>query len=330
MNLKNNAIVATTFFVGYALYFYYMIVYRKISIYECLGASAMGAIIGNVIKAIFLSIGLKIKPISKNEWAIVTGCTSGLGYSLSTKLAEQGFNLILIGRNQTLLQKQTKELENFKIKVETVQHDFVNQHESLYEKLDNTIKEKYITLLINNVGIALEDLSKFTDYDLQQDLNIVQVNINSLLSMTKYVLPIMLRQKYGYIVNVGSASSLNTAPYVSTYSATKSFMTQFTTSMAQENKNTGVKFHVALPAFFVSGMTKTNASLFVPTADTIADGILRHLTQTTESIPYIMHFLQMSFVQYHWMRQYITMIVLDNLYSEKKKRLSRRSEKKSD
>lgn len=335
MNFINNLIVSTSFFVGYFLYFYYMVEMRQNTIYTVLGMSVISSIIVDLFTALYLRSQRKIKPSQVGEWAIVTGCTSGLGYSVSKQLADQGFNLVLIGRNNDLLNKLVSDLAYTGVQTHTITHDFIGQFNDLKYALDefifagNSTPQKRIGLLVNNVGIALDDLSKFVDYPIQKDYDIVQVNINSILSMTKVVLPVMLTQKYGYIANIGSASSLNPSPYVSTYSATKSFLDQYTRSMSQEYHDTGVHFHASHPAFFVSGMTKVESSLFVPNNDCIADGLLRHVQNTTSSIPYIMHFVQMSFVKYHWYKL-ITKVVLDNLYQAKQDRVEKRNAKKTD
>lgn len=335
MNFINNLIVSTSFFVGYFLYFYYMVELRKNTVYTVLGISVVSAIITDILTSLYLGVQKKIKPSRSGEWAIVTGCTSGLGYSVSKQLAEQGFNLVLIGRNTELLNKLVLDLAYTGVQTYTITHDFIGQFNELKYALDEFIfgghstPQKRIGLLVNNVGIALDDLSKFIDYPIQKDYDIVQVNINSILSMTKVILPTMLTQKYGYIANIGSASSLNPAPYVSTYSATKAFLDQYTRSMSQEYQDTGVHFHASHPAFFVSGMTKVKSSMFVPNNDTIADGLLRHIQNTTSSIPYIMHFVQMSFVKYHWYKT-ITKVVLDNLYKAKQDRIAKNNTKKTD
>lgn len=335
MNFKNNLIVSTLFFVGYFVYFYFMLEIQKYSIYSVLGVSVLSAIVVDMFNALYLKMQRKIKPSENGEWAIVTGCTSGLGYSLSKQLADQGFNLILIGRNNELLDKLVSDLTYSGVQTHTMTHDFIGQFDDLKYKLEEFIFEGYTTpqkrvgLLVNNVGIALEDLTKFVDYPIQKDYDLVQININSILSMTKVLLPAMLTQQYGYIVNIGSASSLNHSPYVSTYSATKAFLDQYTYSMSQEYQDTGVKFHASHPAFFVSGMTKVKSSIFVPNSDLVADGVLRHIQHTVSSIPYIMHFVQMSFVKYHWYKP-ITKLVLDNLYATKQDRIAKRNASECD
>jgi len=326
MNLKNNLIVASSFFCGYALYMYFMMGLNKYDLFQIFGISAIFAAIADILMQFYLMFQTKIKSRSKNEWAIITGCTSGLGYSISKQLAEQGFNLILIGRNKDLLQKLVTDVSHTHVKTYTIIHDFNDKFDTLQEKINNFINNNYeytISVLVNNVAIALEDLTKFIDYPLYDDYKIIDLNVKSIVSMTKVVLPKMINQKYGYIVNVGSASSLNPSPYVSTYSASKAFLDQFTSSMSHEYHNSGVKFYASHPAFFVSGMTKVNPSLFVPNNEIIADGILRHMNVTTSSIPYIMHYVQMSFVKYHWYKK-ITKVVLDNLYKSKQERLAKR------
>lgn len=335
MNLKNNLIVAGTFFLGHFVYFYYMMKINRYTFYYTIGLSVFVSIIVNILKQFYFGLQNKIKPSIRDEWAIITGCTSGLGYSLSKQLAEQGFNLILIGRNKELLNNLVNDISYTGVKYETMVHDFADEFDNLTYTLckfiigDNPDKpSKHIGLLVNNVGIALDNLAKFVDYPLQKDYDMVQININSVLSMTKAVLPIMLKQNYGYIVNISSASSLNSSPYVSTYSATKSFLDQYTRSMSHEYENTGVKFHCSNPAFFVSGMTKVKSSIFIPNNETIANCILKHLTVSTSSIPYIFHFVQMAFVKHHWYNS-ITKNVLQNLYYSKEDRYITQNEKKS-
>ena len=104
------------------------------------------------------------KKYGPNSWALITGATDGIGKGFAQVLAKQGFNIILSARNESKLQTVQKELEeiNPKIKIMILKADYTNSIEAdFFDKLHDKIKNLDISILVNNVGLALiEDYDK--------------------------------------------------------------------------------------------------------------------------------------------------------------------------
>lgn len=236
-----------------------------------------------------------LKPTKQEEWAIITGCTNGLGKDLAFDLASQGFNLLLISRNQELLESLEKDikLKHTTILTKCVQHDFSNVDQAIVEeKIGDFTASRYVGVLVNNVGIANDVPDFYNNYDLALDYQLVDVNIKAQLMMTKILLPYFLKQKHGHILNISSGSAYNPCPYITTYGATKSFLRYWSNAMASEHASNGVKFYVGLPLFFMSNMVKEKESFLVPKSSVISKSILKHCLITNESCPYFPHWIQ--------------------------------------
>lgn len=247
----------------------------------------------------------ELKP-DKNEWAIITGCTSGLGRSMSFKLSKKGFNLLLIARNSENLNNLINDLKSINSCVSYIglTHDFASQDKNkiseFYNTLHQMINDGNIGLLVNNVGVANDITEEFHKYGLENDMELVDVNLKSMLLMTKLVIPEMIKNKKGIIINISSGSAYQASPYISTYGATKAFMRHFSNSIRKEYEQYGIKVYVCLPLFFLSNIVKEKESILIPKSDIICDGILSHCTIVGESCPYLPHFIQHMSINCNW------------------------------
>lgn len=255
------------------------------------------------------------------EWAIITGCTNGLGKSLTFKLASRGYNLLLIARNEALLTELIKDVESYgKIKAIGIIHDFNNTSSEMIIKfsniLINQIADKRIGLLVNNVGIANDITNEFCNYRVEEDYQLIDVNLKSMILMTQLVLPLMVNRQSGMVINVSSGSAYQASPYISTYGATKAFMRHFSNSLAKEYEKYGIKFYVCLPLFFLSNIVKEKQSILIPHSDEISDGILNHCTLVNESCPYLPHLIQHIAINCNWIPN-LSFKFLNGLYKKR-------------
>ncbi|OMO81514.1 Short-chain dehydrogenase/reductase SDR [Corchorus olitorius] len=161
------------------------------------------------------------------SWAIVTGCTDGIGKALAFQLASKGLNLILVGRNPSKLQTTSEEIsERFGAKVET-RNVVIDLAESsgaeIAETIGNAIEGLDIGILVNNAGLSYPGARFFHEVDSELTDGIIKVNIEAATWITKAVIPVMLKKKKGAIVNVGSGSSggICSFPLYTVYAATK-------------------------------------------------------------------------------------------------------------
>lgn len=152
---------------------------------------------------------------------LITGATSGIGKSTATLFAKSGYNLILTGRRQERLAEIKSELEtNYKVNVTTLCFDIRNQSE-----VENSINSlphelKKIDILINNAGLAA-GLAPIQNGNLSHWEQMIDTNIKGLLYITKLVSNLMIENKNGHIINIGSIAGKEVYPNGNVYCASK-------------------------------------------------------------------------------------------------------------
>ena len=164
-----------------------------------------------------------------NKTAVITGASSGIGKSFAECLAKRGYNLVLIARRKERLEHLAKVLP---VQVQIFVADLTNEADiselkSFLEKID-------FEIFINNAGFG--DCGIFETTSLEKELSMIDLNIKALHILTKFVVA-ERKEKGGYLLNVASCAGLMPAgPYMSTYYATKSYVTSFTSGIAFELK----------------------------------------------------------------------------------------------
>ena len=187
-----------------------------------------------------------------NAWAVITGASSGIGKALALEFAARGYHVFLTGRNESALRTVAAECER-QSKVQTRVHvaDLANgmQADSLVAALAAEPLE--FEILVNNAGFGIN--GDFVDTDLAAELDMVQVQILSMLKLTKALLPGMLSRRSGRILNVASVYSFAASPHQAVYGACKNFLLSFSTALAEETRGTGVTVTTLCP-----GVTQTD------------------------------------------------------------------------
>lgn len=173
------------------------------------------------------------------EYILLTGASSGIGYEMATQLAAKKLNLILVARNESKLQQMQKELTSLHgISVEYIVKDLSDVQASMdlykYVQQENFL----VTGLVNNAGIG--NYGNFIETSLEEELKMIELNISSVVALTKLFAKDMVGRKSGRIMNVASLLSFLPFPYYSVYSATKTFVLAFTETVAAELEGTGV------------------------------------------------------------------------------------------
>src|SRR2546423_5836225 len=180
---------------------------------------------------------------AKDKYALITGGTSGLGYELAKCFAEDGYNLVLVAKSEEGLSKASSELKNqFGINVRTISRDLIipGAAKRLYEEVDALgINLEY---LVNDAGHG--HWGKFIGTDLNREIDLVHLNVISLMSLTKYYLKDMVGRDSGKILNLATSLSVEPSPYFAVHAASKAFVSTFTEALIQEVKDTGVTLTV--------------------------------------------------------------------------------------
>jgi 17beta-estradiol 17-dehydrogenase / very-long-chain 3-oxoacyl-CoA reductase len=219
----------------------------------------------NVEFFVFNRISKRYIKNSKDKWAMITGCTSGIGKSFTEELANIGFNVILVSRNQSKLDMQAKEIQSkFKVKTKTIQFDFskdILSDSNNFSRIKEELKEiPSINLLVNNVGIA--SIGPVQDFSPSFNTDMIKLNILSYLNTTQAFLEKNKEnnEKLG-IINVGSYYGTRNIPYVNVYSSTKAFLNNFSLSLSYENPD--IDIICVAPLWVSTKMTRSKPSLFV-------------------------------------------------------------------
>ena len=197
------------------------------------------------------------------ELVLITGASSGIGYEMAKQLAAKQMDLILVARRIDVLEKLKNDLEKpYGIKVHVYQKDLSDSENAIELYNDITENGLVVTGLINNAGFG--NYGDFSDTSLKEDLQMVQVNISTVIVLTKLFLKDMKQRKQGRIMNIASLLSFLPFPYYSVYSATKCFVLAFSETIAAELQGSGVVVTALCPGpidtgFNTSEMLTTNA-----------------------------------------------------------------------
>lgn len=187
--------------------------------------------------------------------ALVTGATSGFGRSIALRLARLGYNLIITGRRVERLETLTKELQdNNSIKVLPLCFD-IRSNDTCTKAIQSLPADfKQIDLLINNAGLAA-GASPFQDSDLADFDQMIDTNVKGLLYITKLIVPGMIQQKSGHIINLSSIAGIEVYPSGNVYCATKHAVNAITKGLRIDLVKYGIKVSSVSP-----GMAETEFS----------------------------------------------------------------------
>ena len=185
---------------------------------------------------------------------LITGATSGIGLACARKFAENGDKLILTGRNANRLNDIRKELTAKGTEVMTLVFD-VREREKA-EKCLNELPEDWqeIDVLVNNAGLALglepEYAGSFEDWE-----TMIDTNIKGLLTMTRLIVPGMVKRDRGHIINVGSVAGDAAYAGGNVYCATKAAVKTLSDGLRIDVANTAIRVTNLKP-----GLVETNFS----------------------------------------------------------------------
>lgn len=183
---------------------------------------------------------------SQKGYVLITGGTSGIGYELAKCFAQDGYQLILVARTEEDLQKRSAELkQQFGVEVSTIAKDLFQPNAAL--ELYNEVKQKGIILdvLVNDAGQGQFGL--FVEQNINRLLEIIQLNVASLTSLTQLFLKDMVTRNEGKILQLASIASELPGPWQAVYHATKAYVLQLTESLIPELKDTNVTITALQP-----------------------------------------------------------------------------------
>ncbi len=180
------------------------------------------------------------------ETVLITGASGGIGKEFALVFAKNGYDLVLVARNEKRLEFLRKKLESdYNICVTVLVQDMTEDNAALI--LSDKINKSGISvnILVNNAGFG--DNNQFLDSNWEKQKHMVRLNILALIQMT-YVFGGQMRKRgHGRILNMASAAAFTAGPGMSVYYASKAFVLSFSEAVSEELKGTGVTVTAVCP-----------------------------------------------------------------------------------
>lgn len=164
--------------------------------------------------------------------ALVTGATSGIGRQIAICLHKKGWQLVLTGRNEAVLKHMA---DKFGTGTKYIALDLSQRGAA--EKLYAFCEGMKIDFLVNNAGFGI--FGSFTETDLEQELELIDVNIRAVHILTKLFLKDFVRRDSGIILNVASSAGFMSGPLLSSYYASKNYVVRLTMAVREELRRKG-------------------------------------------------------------------------------------------
>lgn len=178
------------------------------------------------------------------DWALISGASSGIGLEIASLLAKAGFNLVLISRNaDNLLNAKKKILNESDIKIISLALNL--SYEKSVSEIIHACKDLNIGLLVLSAGFGTSGL--FLDNSIHSELNMLKVNVESVLGLTHYFAQKMTLQGRGGIIFLSSIVAFQGTPFASNYAASKAYIQSFAEGLAVELKPKGIDVLAAAP-----------------------------------------------------------------------------------
>jgi len=184
---------------------------------------------------------------NNQKTVLITGASNGFGMEFAKLFAKDGYNLVLVARTEERLKKLGYSLqdEHQLQHVCIVQSDLARPEspQEIYEQLKQ--KGIQVDVLVNNAGVGVHGF--FHETELDRELNLIQLNISSVVHLTKLFLKDMVARNEGKILNVASLVSFMPSPLMAVYAASKAFILSFTEALQNELKDKNITITALCP-----------------------------------------------------------------------------------
>lgn len=191
----------------------------------------------------------------KNKVAIVTGAAQGIGLATAQKFVAEGAQVIMVDLNQSALDEQKSQFKANGFEVDIVMADVTDRDQ--VDSLVNRINQQYgrIDILVNNAGITRD--ARLVNMTEEQFDQVINVNLKSVFSCTQAVVPFMLAQNSGVILNASSVVGLYGNFGQTNYAASKYGVIGMTTTWARELGSKGIRVNAVCPGFIQTPILET-------------------------------------------------------------------------
>ncbi|MCA1578187.1 MAG: SDR family oxidoreductase [Acidobacteria bacterium] len=219
---------------------------------------------------------------------LITGASSGIGAAFARKLAQRGRNVLLVARSEDKLIALCNELGRLSgIRAQYVVMDLTEPDAParLFEETKERALE--IDMLVNNAGFG--SMGDFLKLELTRELEMIDLNVKSLVELTNRFLLPMRERRQGVIINVASTAGFQAVPYMATYAATKAFVLSFSEALWEENRPFGIHVLALCPGvtdtnFFEAARIGRPPMRTVQTAEEVVGAALRGLKRRKSTV----------------------------------------------
>ena len=184
--------------------------------------------------------------VLKDKISIITGGSRGIGRAIATAFAREGSSLVLVSRTKSELEATRQELANFASKVEVFKAD-VSKEKEVKEMVDFTL-EKFTTfdVLVNCAGI-LGPVGFITDVNSEKWIEAININLYGTFLCIKAILPTMINNKRGKVINFSGGGAVSPRSRFSAYSTSKAGVVRLTETLAEEVKEYNIDINAIAP-----------------------------------------------------------------------------------
>lgn len=181
-----------------------------------------------------------------NETALITGASSGIGLELAREFARNTHPLILVAPDAEELSAVAARIQaESGVRVTTIDADLTDPNAP--QEIFDRVKQAGLTVevLVNNAGVGQR--GKFWEIPLEKDLEMIRLNIEAVIRMTKLFLPPMVTHGRGIVLNTASIAGFEPGPMLAVYHATKAFVLSWSEALATELQDTAVTVTALCP-----------------------------------------------------------------------------------
>jgi len=180
----------------------------------------------------------------KNKTAVITGGAQGFGLAITKRFLESGANVIIWDIDEKETNKALKNLNNLKLSASKVN---ISNFDEVQKEINKIIEKDKIDIFINNAGIAGMN-AKVSDYPIEEWQKVIELDLNAVFYCCKAIVPHMIKNNYGRIVNIASIAGKEGNPNASAYSAAKAGVIALTKSLGKELADKNIAVNCVTPA----------------------------------------------------------------------------------
>lgn len=191
------------------------------------------------------------KPLAGRN-ALVTGASRGIGRSIALSLSENGAHVILVARNEQLLNEVKSEIESQGGSAQVIAADLALEEAA--QQIAQQVDVDSLNVLVNNAG-GNSFMSPVQSMRLSGWRKTLNLNLDSIVALTQALIPRLVNSGNGSVINVASVAGLNSSPFMSHYGAAKAALISFSRSLAVELAAQGVRVNSLVPGWIETDLT---------------------------------------------------------------------------